>query len=97
MTSDIAEDDKLNCPDDTDRASEITLRANADAWRAAGYRCNPEWIPDGAGGRIVQVPDANGVYPILHCVECEDPIPPARIKLGRIKCVACQSLAERKR
>lgn len=36
-------------------------------------------------------PDFDGV----HCVECEDDIPPARLQLGKVRCVACQTLLER--
>ena len=36
-------------------------------------------------------PDFDGT----HCVGCEEPIPPARLRLGKVRCVACQSDQER--
>lgn len=30
-----------------------------------------------------------------HCVDCGEPIPPLRLKLGVITCLSCQELRER--
>lgn len=30
-----------------------------------------------------------------HCVECEDPIPAARLAMGRVRCVPCQTFKEK--
>lgn len=37
-------------------------------------------------------PDFDGA----HCVRCEDPIQPARLKLGKVRCVDCQTRQERR-
>jgi hypothetical protein len=29
-----------------------------------------------------------------HCVECEVPIPPARIAMGKVRCTPCQAFIE---
>lgn len=31
-----------------------------------------------------------------HCVECGDKIPPARLAMGRVRCVHCQTIVEYK-
>lgn len=38
-------------------------------------------------------PNFNG----LDCVDCEDPIPEARLAHGRVRCVACQTRLEQRR
>lgn len=38
-------------------------------------------------------PDFNGV----DCAVCDDPLPPLRLTMGKVRCVACQTLLERKR
>ena len=45
-----------------------------------------------------QVPDENGVYPHTHCIEedCGEELPIERLKLGRVRCVTCQSLREKR-
>ena len=36
-------------------------------------------------------PEFNGV----DCIECNEPIPPARLSLHKVRCVECQSRLER--
>ncbi len=38
-------------------------------------------------------PDFNG----KDCVDCEELIPPARLALGKVRCVECQGILERRR
>ncbi len=92
-----AEDnDELSRTDVLDRASGITMRATAEAERAVRALNDPQSVPDGKGGRIYQVADKDGVYPIPDCVNprCGDVIPLLRLKMGRIRCVHCQELLE---
>lgn len=38
----------------------------------------------------------DGVWPITECVDCSDEIPAGRLALGRVRCVHCQGVKERK-
>jgi phage/conjugal plasmid C-4 type zinc finger TraR family protein len=68
--------------DESDRASAIEAAFNADALRDARRKTQPETHPDFDG---------------KHCVECGEIIPKARLALGRVRCVECQSVLERHR
>ncbi|WP_303784074.1 TraR/DksA C4-type zinc finger protein [Azovibrio restrictus] len=68
--------------DEADRASAIEAAFNADALRDARLKAQPETHPDFDG---------------KHCVECGEIIPKARLAMGRVRCVECQSVLERHR
>ena len=42
-------------------------------------------------------PESHPNFDGLHCLDCDDEIPPARLALKRIRCVLCQGLLERRR
>ncbi len=67
--------------DDSDRASAIEAQFNEDALEEARRRIAPETSPDFDG---------------KHCIECGEKIPAARLKLGKIRCIDCQSQKEQK-
>jgi RNA polymerase-binding transcription factor DksA len=67
--------------DDSDRASAIEAQFNEDALEEARRKTAPETSPDFDG---------------KHCIECGEKIPSARLKLGKIRCIDCQSLREQK-
>jgi RNA polymerase-binding transcription factor DksA len=67
--------------DDNDRASAIEAQFNEDALEEARRKIAPETSPDFDG---------------KHCIECGEKIPAARLKLGKIRCIECQSLREQK-
>lgn len=69
--------------DDLDRAATLTQQL-ADAAVAAAQRA--------AAPQQVQCID--GSWPNPEC-ECGEPIPEARLRLGRIRCVECQERLER--
>lgn len=69
--------------DDLDRASELTQALNEAYVLNAMKKAKPE-----------QVQNPDGTWPVTVC-ECGDPIPPARLALGRIRCVACQEDLEK--
>lgn len=102
MTIQNYEDD-MNSADVLDQASGLTMRNNAAAERAIRSQVAPEQFPDGKGGFIVQKarpgadPDQAASYPIPDCVGCDDPIPLARLKMGRIRCTGCQARKENPR
>jgi len=69
--------------DDLDRAAELTLQLADAAVEEAQRAIAPQQV---------QLPD--GSWPNPEC-ECGDPIPEARLRLGRIRCVSCQEALER--
>jgi len=66
--------------DENDRASAIEAQFNEDALQEARRRTVPETSPDFDG---------------LHCIDCAEGIPAARLKLGKIRCIDCQTLKEK--
>lgn len=40
-------------------------------------------------------PEKHPHFDGLHCVDCEVEIPEPRLKMGRVRCVGCQSYIER--
>ena len=44
-------------------------------------------------------PESHPDFDGAHCVEehCGEPIPKARLALGKVRCVSCQSLLEKRR
>lgn len=59
-----------------------------EAERAVGIAANSI-----AANRVETHPDFDG----KHCVDCEIEIPEARLALGKVRCVDCQSLKEKRR
>ena len=66
--------------DENDRASAIEAQFNEDALENARRKTLPETNPDFDG---------------LHCIDCDEKIPAARLKLGKIRCVDCQTILEK--
>lgn len=73
--------------DPLDQASEATAEMVAGAVEARRLAAAPQ-----------QVPNAEGIYPHTHCVEedCGVELPLERLKLGRIRCVDCQEIIEKR-
>lgn len=69
-------------PDVADVADGAITIAQMEAERRARGHSAPESHPDFDG---------------VHCVECDDDIPRARLKLGKVRCVHCQGQKERSR
>ncbi len=42
-------------------------------------------------------PEQHEGFDGLHCVDCEEEIPAARLALHRVRCVECQTILERMR
>ncbi|MFN9030129.1 MAG: TraR/DksA C4-type zinc finger protein [Betaproteobacteria bacterium] len=59
-----------------------------EAERAGGIAANSI-----AANRVEEHPDFDG----KHCVDCEIEIPEARLAMGKVRCVDCQSLREKRR
>jgi hypothetical protein len=72
--------------DDLDRASDLTLALNDSAIEEVRRAARPE-----------QVVGPDGKWPQTTCEDCEERIPAARLKLGKIRCIHCQGVLERRR
>jgi RNA polymerase-binding transcription factor DksA len=70
--------------DEVDRANELAEMATANSLYLTRKKARPE-----------QVQNADGSWPIKDCDECGLPIEKGRIKLGKIRCIACQTELER--
>ena len=66
--------------DENDRASAIEAQFNEDALENARRKTLPETNPDFDG---------------VHCIDCDEKIPAARLKLGKIRCIECQTVLEK--
>ena len=72
--------------DEVDRANELAARETEHHLHKARTRAAPE-----------QQQNQDGSWPHTACVECGEAIEPGRIKLGKIRCYACQVELERLR
>lgn len=79
-----ADDNSTSSGDDIDRANELAQLFTDKAVFAAMAKARPQ-----------QVAGADGEYPTPDCADCGEPIPPARLALGRIRCIDCQRRFER--
>ncbi len=67
--------------DPLDAATELTEELNSRAIANFRNAAKPETHPDFDGE---------------HCIDCEDDIPQVRLAMGRVRCVTCQSILERR-
>lgn len=70
--------------DDLDRAADLTQAATDYAISEQIRKAQPE-----------QVMRADGSWPVQLCVDCGDDLVMARLQMGRVRCVGCQSDVER--
>lgn len=56
-------------------------------------RAQREYLIQQASARTL--PESHPHFDGAHCVECDMPIPRARLDLGKIRCVPCQTTKER--
>lgn len=49
-----------------------------------------------ADARAKVAPESDPRFDGKHCVECEEEIPPARLAMGKVRCVVCQSDQEKR-
>lgn len=71
-----------NHSDNLDQAAFIQDIINNTGVAKAALQVAPQTHPDFDG---------------KNCVNCEDSLPKVRLTMGRIRCVACQTLLEKKR
>lgn len=67
-----------------DVASELTTRMNDSYVAEARKKSAPE-----------QVKRPDGTWPTTECEDCGVTIPPARLDLGKVRCVDCQGHREK--
>lgn len=49
-----------------------------------------------AEARAKTAPETHPDFDGKHCVECGEEIPPGRLALGKVRCVECQTVIEKK-
>ena len=42
-----------------------------------------------------QVPNPDGSWPTMTCIDCDEDLNPARLLMGRVRCIACQTCKEK--
>jgi phage/conjugal plasmid C-4 type zinc finger TraR family protein len=77
-------DPKEFTPDVLDRASNLTQETTDNAIAEQRRKAAPQ-----------QVQNPDGSWPVTECLDCDLAIPEGRLKMGRIRCVECQSAVER--
>lgn len=76
----------MSSADEIDRATDLAHTQNENAIATVRNAARPE-----------QVKGPDGKWHQTHCEDCEEKIPPARLKLGKIRCIDCQKKLERRR
>jgi len=84
MTS-IFQDEQERCADLIDEAGRITHMHNQHYIAAARAKSAPE-----------QVRSEDGTWPVTECVECSAELNHARLLMGRVRCIACQTDKEKR-
>ena len=73
-------------PDLLDRASALTQRLNDASVQHARWMARPE-----------QVQNPDGSWPQPDCEDCGEDIEEARLNMGKIRCIACQTILEHRK
>jgi RNA polymerase-binding transcription factor DksA len=71
--------------DPIDRASYIADVANREAEEHYRRLAAPE-----------QVKGADGKWETEECVDCGEDIEPQRLEMGKVRCIACQTIKEKR-
>ena len=74
------------CADVLDAATNLTLASTATQVAHYSYLAAPEQRRDEAGN-----------WETLECVDCGKEIEEGRLELGKVRCLRCQELLEKKR
>lgn len=73
------------CADILDQASNVTLASTANQIAHYSYLAAPE-----------QIQNEDGTWPVTECTSCGNDIEVGRVALGRVRCLRCQEILERK-
>lgn len=79
----------MNFPDPLDEAVVVTEQFTQDAVEEHARRAAPQQVK-------IQNEKGEWEWPQPTCVDCEEDIEPKRLEMGRIRCVACQTILEEK-
>lgn len=79
-----------------DEAAALEAKTIESSQAAVRKLTAPQSYRDESGVLITQGKTASGGYRIVECVECGDDLVPERMELGRIYCVVCWSIKEKK-
>ena len=84
-------EDESRCPDPIDNASMIEDKVRQHAVAIARSKAAPEQaqVKDKVTGILY--------WPVTECVDCDDPIPVARLAHARVRCVSCQTVLEQRK
>ena len=74
------------CADILDQASNVTLASTANQIAHLSYLAAPE-----------QVQNEDGTWHTTECISCGNDIEEGRVALGRVRCLRCQEILEKKR
>ena len=74
------------CADVLDAAANLTLASTATQVAHYSHLAAPE-----------QVRNEDGTWETTECVDCGDEIEEGRLNLGKVRCLRCQALLEKKR
>ena len=75
-----------HCPDVLDQASNVTMASTANQIAHLSQLAAPE-----------QVQNEDGTWPTTECVDCDCEIEEGRLNLGKVRCLRCQEILEKKR
>lgn len=83
-------EDMEQCADILDQATNVTIARTESAVAHCSFLAAPEQEPvRDEEGNIVS-------WPITECVDCDDDLG-ARMNLGKIRCIRCQTLLEKRK
>ena len=89
------------CADPIDHACQVETRMRENDVAMARALSKPEQVQVPAldeDGKPLLLDGCPIMYwPITECVDCDDDIPPARLELGKVRCVICQGKLEKRR
>lgn len=71
--------------DDVDQANELAQKMNDAAVAQARAKSKPE-----------QVQNPDGTWPVTECIDCGIDIEPGRVALGKVRCLTCQEVLEKR-
>lgn len=71
--------------DPLDKASDLASMYNEQGLAEVQRKNAPE-----------QTQNPDGTWPHTECVDCGDDIPEGRLQLGRVRCISCQDIKERR-
>lgn len=81
----MSADQKERAADHLDQATQTTEFLVASRTQEASDRSLPE-----------QTQNEDGTWPHIECVDCGVDIPAGRLALGKVRCIACQSVKEKR-